>query len=281
MMPSKKVYDKMRYNILEYYDYKSGEINPLNPHSDSEFEEIMELKQAANKRRGGIMPKLQHKVLHNQVENPKKLRPDLGLSKSSSNLYKLSFPCNKLSPSISKDLYSSFKINLKPQMKKTMKLSMIDTRMLGSGDFNKYAMKHARQKIEEVQRSKDHYLDPFTKERKPILNFQPMDVFKEFKDFVVVNGKVYSKNMEFLRGYDDFLAMNSFMNGTPVLKVDPEFKKKSEQESEMYDVKRAISHQLDHLEPAPPPIPSISKPVPKPSPFGSRSHIRIKPRATF
>jgi hypothetical protein len=281
MMPSKKVYDKMRYNILEYYDYKSGENNTVEEHSDSEVQEIMELKKAANKRRGGIMPKLQHKVLHNQAENPKKLRADIGLTKSNANLYKLNFPCNKLSPSISKDLYSSFKINLKPQMKKTMKLSMIDTRMQGSEEFNKYAMKHARMKAEEVQGSKDHFLDPFTKERKAIPNFQPMDIFRDFKDFVVVNGKVYSKNMEFLRGYDDFLAMNSFMNGSPVMQVDPEFKKRTDQETEMYEVKKAIAHQLEAIDNKAAPTPSLPKPASKPSGQSSKSKIRINPRASF
>lgn len=114
----------------------------------------------------------------------------IGLVKKKPQVYMLPFPCNKLTPAIEKDLSASFKINLKPNLRKTMHMTIIED---NSNTLTRNSMptwvSHKKQTSADVK-IEEHVRQP---------NSMP----------------------KFLQGYGDLVEMNSIMKHSKVETMKP------------------------------------------------------------
>ena len=131
---------------------------------------------------------------------------EAGLHKKKANMYRLGFPCNKLSPAIEQDLAASFKINLKPNLKKTIHFTLVEDPAKTRTPSEMYRLLQGRE-------GKDTHG----------LGKKGKTVGEQTGTEALLRGTGSITSVkDFLRGYDELATLNNFMANVQPVSRGPE-----------------------------------------------------------
>lgn len=201
------LYEKLKYRQIDYSEHlaekasvkghrhassqlQSSESNPSEPSPVSN----KNLVRIRNLKTRGVSQGADHGFALQQ-----KQLEEAGLHKKKADMYRLGFPCNKLSPAIEEDLAASFKINLKPNLKKTIHFTLVDDPTKTTSPTELYRL------LQGKKAGKDKGVAGSKKGR-------TVGEHQTGESMLRGTGHIASVK-DFLRGYDELAALNNFMGG--------------------------------------------------------------------
>jgi hypothetical protein len=224
-LPSRHVFDRLRYYIIDFNEDRAAKLAKTdqrelfkesttenvsaNPHSPTPGSP---LKKQAYFLPSELDPKLRRKV---RAE-------DAGLTKVKPNVFRLSFACNKVSPAIEKDLAMSLKVNLKPNLKKTMQMTLIEDKKKSEAFLESMKKEMKKKKLStshSVLPSKGVLYGSLQGTKSQQHQLKSKEKARITKESITENRSL--KVDEFIKGYEDFIDMNTQMSQAKIQNLRP------------------------------------------------------------